>query len=323
MSLIDSSLGYSDRGNQNSLIPLVVILGPTAVGKTEIAIQLAERFTGEIVSADSRLFYCGMDIGTAKPSLEDRRRIAHHLIDVANPDETWSLSLFQNEANIAIQNIHSIHHLPFLVGGTGQFIRSIIEGWKTPSVEPDLRLREALARWSDIIGPDQLHKRLAIVDPAAATAIQPSNVRRTIRALEVIFTTGHQFSLQRATGHSLYNTLIMGITCPRAELYHRIDERISSMIDAGFIDEVARLLAQGYSADLPTMSAIGYREIAACIQGRISIDEAIVLMKRRTREFVRRQANWFKLTDPRIHWFQRGTSTLDDMGKMIAAWLTT
>lgn len=323
MSLIELPSEQSDRRNHNSLIPLVVIIGPTAVGKTEISIKLAERFTGEIISADLGLFYRGMDIGTAKPSVIDRMRVPHHLIDVANPDEIWSLALFQTEAGKSIREIHLKQHLPFLVGGTGQFIRSIIEGWSVPEVAPNTRLREALTLWSKKIGPNQLHSKLTILDPQAAKTIEPTNVRRTICAMEVIFSTGIRFTEQKKSGDVQYNSLILGLTCPRADLYQRIDQRIASMIEAGFVEEVQHLLDQGYSDELPTMSAIGYREIVAYIQGRISLDDAITLMKRRTRDFVRRQANWFKESDPQIHWFTIGNETEDATGDLISDWLTT
>ena len=304
-------------------IPLVVILGPTAAGKTELAIQLAERFDGEIVSADSRLFYRWMDIGTAKPTIAERMRVPHHLIDVANPDETWSLAVFQQEANKVIHKIYEGHHLPFMVGGTGQFVRSVIEGWKIPSVKPDPRLREVLTQLSNRVGAIVLHSKLAILDPQAATTIDPTNIRRTIRAVEVILSSGKRFSDQKMSGYTLYEPLIVGLTRPRAELYQRIDDRITHMIKSGFIDEVQRLLDMGYSPDLPTMSAIGYAEIIATIQGKNTLDEAIMLIKRRTREFVRRQANWFKENDPAIHWYQVNADALAEVGKLISAWLAS
>lgn len=308
--------------NQNIKIPLVVILGPTAVGKTEIAILLAERFGGEIVSADSRLFYRGMDIGTAKPTTQERSRVPHHLIDMANPDEIWSLALFQVEANKAIHEIYVNHHLPFMVGGTGQFVRSIIEGWKIPAVEPNPHLREVLNDWSDKVGPIELHAKLSALDPQAAHSIDPTNVRRTIRALEVILSTGKRFSEQKLSGDRLYDPLLLGLTLPRAELYQRIDDRINRMINTGLIDEVRRLLDLGYSPNLPTLSAIGYGEIIAYLQGKVTLDEAILLMKRRTRTFVRRQANWFKENDPSIHWFQMTEDTVGEIEKLIGNWLT-
>ncbi len=320
MSFIDISHQSIGVGNLGKLIPLVVILGPTAVGKTEISLQLAENFNGEIVSADSRLFYRGMDIGTAKPTIGDRLRVPHHLIDVADPDKIWSLAVFQTEANKAIQRIHGQHHLPFLVGGTGQFVRSIIEGWSIPPVEPNPSLRKVLYQWAQNIGPYELHAKLEVLDPPAAKAIDPSNERRTIRALEVILSTGKRFSNQRTSGHVLYNPLLLGLTCPRPELYRRIDDRISRMITSGFIEEVRGLLDHGYSPELPTLTAIGYGEIVAYIQGKMGLEDAIIKMKHRTRVFVRRQANWFKMNDPCIHWFQVDENAKENMGKMIRKW---
>ena len=302
-------------------IPLVVILGPTAVGKTNIAIQLAEKLDGEIVSADSRLFYRGMNIGTAKPTIQERIRIPHHLIDVADPDEIWSLALFQLEASNAIHRITRQNHLPIMVGGTGQFIRAVVDGWKLPSVAPDPRLRKVLTDWAGTIGPIGIHSKLTIVDPIAASSIDPTNVRRTIRALEVILSSGRRFSDQKEKGHKLYNTLLIGLIRPREELYQLIDDRITIMISSGFIQEVQRLLDLGYSPRLPTLSAIGYGEMIAYLQGRITLDEAVLLIKRRTRIFVRRQANWFKENDPDIHWFQVNNNTVEQLVKLIKDWL--
>lgn len=297
--------------------PLVVIVGPTAVGKTEIALQLAERLGGEIVSADSRLFYRGMDIGTAKPTREELARVPHHLVDVAEPDETWSLALFQRAAREAIHSVHERGLLPFLVGGTGQYVRAVTEEWDLPSQEPDYRLREVLERIAEETGPRELHRRLALIDPEAASRIEPNNIRRTIRALEVIFHSGQRFSEQRRRAASPYSLLQIGLTRPRPELYARVDARIDSMLAAGFIPEVKELLSKGYSPELPTLSAIGYREIIAHLQGRLSLEEAVVQMKRLTRNFVRRQANWFSLTDPDIHWFRVTEQTVDEAEAVI------
>lgn len=323
MQSLEVSLESAGITKAANFIPLVVILGPTGVGKSEIAIQLAERFNGEIVSADSRLFYRGMDIGTAKPTLEERQRVPHHLIDVADPDQIWSLGIFQREASHAILKISQEHHLPFLVGGTGQFVHSIVEGWNIPPVEPNPDLRKVLTQWANRIGPTEFHRKLAVIDPTAAAAIDPTNERRTVRALEVIFSTGKRFSEQKKRGQNLYNALLLGLTCPRAELYKRIDDRLLKMISSGFVEEVQQLLEQGFSPELPTLSAIGYSEIVSYLQGEISLDEAIIVIKRRTRVFVRRQANWFKFSDPRINWFQTGRATLDDMGNMVDKWLST
>ncbi len=297
--------------------PLVVLVGPTAVGKTDAALRLAEALNAEIVSVDSRLFYRGMDIGTAKPSLIERQRVPHHLIDVCNPDETWSLSVFQQAAKSAIDGIYSRGRLPLLVGGTGQYIRAVIEGWAAPTQEPDVRLREVLEGWAAEIGPVELHRRLAVLDPAAAERILPGNVRRTIRALEVIFSTGRRFDEQRTKRGSEYSLLIIGLRRPRSEVYARVDARIDQMVENGLLEEVRGLLARGYSAQLPSMSAIGYREMIAVLEGRMTLADAVLSLKSLTHQYVRRQANWFKESDPAIHWFDAGTDYLDAMVKLI------
>lgn len=283
--------------------PLILIIGPTAVGKTELSIQLAERLKGEILSADSRLFYRGMDIGTAKPTFEERARVPHHLINVADPDETWSLAVFQQKATETIADIHARGKLPFLVGGTGQYVRAVSEGWSPPEVEPDSRLRRVLESLAENNGIYWLHEGMKRSDPVAAKKIDPRNVRRTVRALEVILTTGRPFSQQRKQSDSPYNLLTIGLKRPREELYQRVDERIEAMFEDGFLEEVEGLLERGYSPDLPTMSAIGYRECVRVLKGEMSIEQAKVEMRRATRVFVRRQANWFKEDDPNIQWF--------------------
>ncbi len=296
---------------------LVVIVGPTAVGKTELAIHLAERLGGEIVSADSRLFYRGMDIGTAKPSQNDLNRVRHHLIDVADPSEIWSLALFKEKAHQAIEEIHERGNLPFLVGGTGQYIRAVIEGWEMPPQAPDAKLRKVLEGWAHEIGAFSFHQKLALLDPEAAGMIDPSNVRRMVRALEVIFWTGGRFSQQRRQKACPYRVLMVGLTRPRPELYSRIDQRIDRMIQDGLIRETQALLGAGYPPDLPALSAIGYREIISYLNGQMPLEETILLIKRKTRNFVRRQANWFKRGDPNIRWFTSGEKTLDEIEEYI------
>ncbi|MGA7194888.1 MAG: tRNA (adenosine(37)-N6)-dimethylallyltransferase MiaA [Anaerolineales bacterium] len=285
---------------------LIILVGPTAVGKTEIAIQLAERINGEIVSADSRLFYRGMDIGTAKPTHEEQARIPHHLIDIANPNEILSLAVFQQKAREAIADIHGRGKLPLLVGGTGQYVRAVTEGWSPPEVKPDEKLRDELEKEKNEKGKDFLYEKLRSLDPEATNKIDARNVRRTIRALEVILTTGKKFSEQRGQSESPYQLITIGLMRPRSELYARVDERIESMFANGLVDEVKGLLAKGYSSDLPTMSAIGYRECVSVIEGKLSVEQAKVEMRRATRIFVRRQSNWFKESDPNIRWFYAG-----------------
>lgn len=305
-------------------IPLILLVGPTAVGKTELAIRLAETLNGEIVSVDSRLFYRGMNIGTAKPTHEEQARVPHHLIDIANPDETLSLAVFQYLAREAINNIHTRNKLPFLVGGTGQYIRAVTEGWKPPEVVPDKKLRDALEKIKEERGIDWLHAALQKLDPITAEKIDARNVRRTIRALEVIFSTGRKFSEQRGQSESSYSLLTIGLKRTRPELYARIDARIESMFENGFIDEVKTLLAKGYSEDLPTMSAIGYREGIRVVKGQWTEEQAKVEMRRATRIFVRRQANWFKESDTNIHWFEAGDQDVEaKVRRTILNWMNS
>jgi tRNA dimethylallyltransferase len=298
--------------------PLVLIVGPTAVGKTELAIQLAEKLNGEIISADSRLFYRGMDIGTAKPSRAELARVPHFLIDIVNPDETLSLAVFQQKAKDIIADIHGRGKLPFLVGGTGQYVRAVTQGWTPPEVTADERLRDVLEKLKEERGLEWLHDRLAQLDPEAAVKIDARNVRRTIRALEVILTTGRKFSDQRGQVDSPYHLITIGLTRPRPELYQRVDERIDAMFANGFVDEVKGLLEKGYSPTLPSMSAIGYRECVSVAKGLLTEDQAKVEMRRVTRIFVRRQANWFKESDPNIMWF----GMEDGVGKDIETYIS-
>jgi tRNA dimethylallyltransferase len=299
----------------------VLIVGPTGVGKTAISIELAGRINAEIISADSRLFYRGMDIGTAKPSLAERAKVPHHLIDIAAPDENLSLATFQEKVREAITSIQARGHLPLLVGGTGQYIRALTENWTPPQVAPDQRLRNELEKLAvrkasahpGQTGQDWLHERLKDLDPMAAQNIDARNMRRTLRAMEVILTSGRKFSELRGRAESPDPFVKIGLTRPRPALYARIDARIDAMFEQGFLEEIRALLAQGYSPDLPSMSAIGYREGAAVVQGRISVEEAKIQIRRATRVFVRRQANWFKPGDPDIQWLEVGENTTGEI----------
>jgi tRNA dimethylallyltransferase len=230
-------------------------------------------------------------------------RVPHHLIDIVNPDETLSLAVFQQKAKEIIADIHARGKLAFLVGGTGQYVRAVAEGWSPPEVTPDERLRKVLETLKDENSPEWLHDRLRVLDPEAADKIDARNVRRTIRALEVIFTTGRKFSAQRGQAESRYHLITIGLIRPREELYRRVDERIELMFASGFLDEVKGLLQKGFPPSLPSMSAIGYREAIRVAKVEWNEDQAKVEMRRMTRIFVRRQANWFKESDPQIHWF--------------------
>ena len=238
-----------------------------------------------------------------------------------NQTKNENLAVFQRAAQTAITEIHSRGHLPFLVGGTGQYIYALVEGWQIPESKPDTELRSILENWAELIGPEGLHERLSVLDPNAASRIDYRNLRRSIRALEVILRTGRRFSDQAKRGRSPYRTLLVGLSRPRSELYARIDARIESMLAEGFEDEVKVLLQKGYDPDLPNFSAIGYRQMIAYVKGEISLEEAIILMKRNTRQFVRRQGNWFKEPDPKIHWFNVGSESVKDVEALIRSWL--
>lgn len=302
--------------------PLIVIVGPTAVGKTEISLRLAERFGGEIVSADSRLFYRGMDIGTAKPSPQERDRLPHHLIDVALPDEDWSLAVYLPRALGAIQEIQERGKLPFLVGGTGQYIQAVVQGWDLPGIKPHRALRDALTRWADEVGVAGMRARLAALDPEAAAGIDGPNLRRIVRALEVILQSGRLFSEQKTRSGSPFRLLQIGLIRPRKELYERIDRRIETMLAGGLIAEVEGLLEAGYSPDLPALSAIGYKQICAYLGSEISLEEAVRQIKSKTRKYVRQQAAWFRQDDPEIRWFSASTDPFEEISRQIQHFLS-
>ena len=306
-----------------SLPPLIVILGPTAVGKTDLSLALVGRFSGEIISADSRLFYRGMDIGTAKPTAEETAAVPHHLIDVATPQDIWSLGRFKRAVGDLVDEIHSRGRVPFLVGGTGQFVKAITEGWVVPELTADEELRDVLNRWAEEISPEGLYQRLQVVDPAAAEKILPGNLRRTVRAFEVIFKTGRRFSDLRRREPVPYRVLQIGLNRPRHEMDARINQRVDLMIEAGFVDEVASLLAQGVTSELPSMSAIGYRQIAAYLNGECALEEAVEEIKKVTRKFYRRQMTWFKVNDPEIHWFEMGEGTEAEIAALIEKFISS
>ena len=290
----------------NTAIKMLAIVGPTAVGKTALSIELARRFDGEIVSADSRQIYRHMDIGTAKATPEEQAAAPHHLIDVVDPDEELTLSHYRRLATEAVADIAARGRLPILVGGTGLYVRALLEGWTVPEVPPRPAVRRALEERAEREGHEALHRRLAEVDPAAAARIDSRNVRRVIRALEVYQATGEPISALQRKEPPGYRVFTIGLTMPRADLYRRIDERVDRMVEAGLVGEVRDLLARGYERgqgrDLPAMSGLGYRQIGQYLRGEVSLEEAIALIKRHTRRFVRQQYNWFRLSDPTIHW---------------------
>ncbi len=288
-----------EPGPAGSPRPLVVLVGPTAVGKTATSLALAHQFNGEIVSADSRLFYRGMDVGTAKPARAELLQTPHHLIDIAEPDRPLSLAEFQQLAYAAIAAIHKRDRLPILVGGAGQYVWAIVEGWSIPRVSPQPALRDAL----QALGAEELERWLRALDPAAADQIDPRNVRRVIRALEVILVSGQRMSHLQAKSPPPYSIAIAGLTCSRESLYARIDRRVDEMLAGGFVEEVQRLKDQGFDPHLPAFSSLGYRQIWAYLDGNCSLPEAVERIKYETHRFARQQYTWFQPGDGRIHWF--------------------
>ena len=281
---------------------LLVIVGPTASGKTALSVELAEALGGEIVSADSRQIYRGMDIGTAKATAGERGRVPHHLLDIVDPDQVLTLAEYQALAYRAIDAIAAAGHLPMLVGGTGQYVAAVLEGWRIPGVAPQEALRRELEAVAAEAGPQALHEQLARLDAVAAARIDYRNVRRVIRALEVCLTTGQPISELQRKDPPPYRVVQVGVTRPRPVLYERIDRRVDAMLDAGLVDEVAALADAGYGWELPAMTGLGYRQIGQYLRGEVTLDEAAALIKKGTRRFVQQQYNWFRSDDPAIHW---------------------
>lgn len=302
---------------------VLVVVGPTAIGKSSLAVTLAQALGGEIISADSRQVYRHMDIGTAKPTLEQRSIIPHHLVDIIDPDENYNLALFLRQVGHIILSIKKNEGLlPIVVGGTGQYIWGFVEGWQIPEVVPDLELRAKLERQAESDGGQALFQELSRLDPQAAARVDPQNVRRVIRALEVYHSSGGQPRQEIRKIPPDYDIKIIGLTMERAELYRRIDDRIDAMVKAGWIDEVKNLLDMGYSRELPALSSLGYSEIIGYLDNNISLDEAVQRIKFRTHRFARRQYAWFKLSDERIRWFDVATG-LDAVESEVRAWLDT
>ncbi len=292
----------SAQGPAPVLPPVIVLLGPTAVGKTAISLGLCEQFRGEVVGADSRQIYRGMAIGTAMPTPAEQRRVPHHLIAICDPDEPFSLAQYQQRAYAAIDAIHQRGNIPFLVGGTPLYIRGVVEGLRIPEVPPNPQLRAELERFLAEQGREALFQRLQTLDPATAAVIDAQNPRRVLRALEIFLTTGQsKIALEGATPPP-YRFLQIGLDRPRAELYARVDQRVEQMIAQGLIEETQQLLAAGYRPPLPAITSLGYREIIAYLEHQLSLPAAIEKIKTETHRYVRHQYTWFRKMD-QIIWF--------------------
>ncbi len=275
---------------------LIVILGPTASGKSSLAVKLAKEFNGEIISADSRQIYKEMDIGTAKITKKEMDGISHYLIDIVKPNQGFTLAQYKREAIKIIKDIQKKEKLPFLVGGTGLYIQSIVDNLEIPQVKPDKKLREKLEKQDT----NDLFRQLKKLDPESIQFIDRNNKRRIIRALEVCFLTQKPFSKQRKRGQPIFDVLQIGINVEKNELEKRTEKRTEEMIKEGLVEEVKKLLEK-YNPDLPCFSGIGYQEIIPYLKGEISLDKAKELIARHTRQYAKKQMVWFK-RDKRIHW---------------------
>jgi tRNA dimethylallyltransferase len=292
----------SDRDAEE---PLLAIVGPTASGKSEAGLAVAEALGAEIVSVDSMLVYRGMDVGTAKPSPAERARVPHHLIDVARPSEPFSVARYRELAEAAVRGIRARGHRVLLVGGSGLYFRAVVDRLEFPGTDPGTR--SMLEAEAAALGPERLHRRLAELDPAAAARIEPRNVRRTVRALEVAAVTGRPFSAFQAAWdrYEPGRVRAAGIEIPREVLAARIEARVRAMVAGGLLEEVRTLVAQGLGRWLTASQAIGYAEFARHLAGELTLEEAVASTVRRTRELARRQMVWFR-RDPRIRWFRAG-----------------
>jgi tRNA dimethylallyltransferase len=279
------------------------IVGPTAVGKSRLGIQLAQALNGEIVNADSRQVYRYLDIGTAKPTPQERAIVPHHVLDVVSPNENFSLAQYQQLAVRAVEDIQQRGKLPIVVGGSGQYVWAVLEGWGIPQVAPNPEFRQSMQERADMGENDLLHEELRAVDPEAAERIDPRNVRRTIRALEVFNETETPFSQLQRKEAPPSNIFVIGLTADREELFRRIDLRVDRMIEQGLVDEVKRLMSRGFDFNLPALSSIGYKQIGHFLRGELTLPGAIQQIKFETHRFARQQYTWFRLEDSRIHWF--------------------
>jgi tRNA dimethylallyltransferase len=282
---------------------VLAIVGPTAAGKSGLAMTIATEIDAEIVSIDSTTVYRGMDIGTAKPTPEDRASVPHHLLDLVDPRTTPTVADFQRWGRSAIAGVAGRGRLPLLVGGSGLYFRAVVDPLQFPGTATEVRRR--IEQQLEVLGSEELHRRLVQIDPEAAQRIHPSNARRTVRALEVAELTGNPFSAYRVAWEerrSIYRLSVVGLCPPLEELDARIDARVDRLIESGWVDEVARLVVGGGFSET-SIQVLGYAQIRSYLDGSTTLEEAVAEIKRRTRKFARRQLRWFR-ADPRVRWFE-------------------
>jgi tRNA dimethylallyltransferase len=299
--------------------PIIVITGPTAVGKSAVALKLAPHFGAEIVSVDSRQVYRFLDVGTAKPSLEDRSAVLHHLIDLVDPDNPYSAADYRADADAILVDIKHRGSVAFLVGGTGHYLQAVLERLEIPQVPPQEEFRREMESFARSHGAEALHARLRAVDPGA-DVVPATNVRRVIRALEVQMVTGVPFTeIGRKRGEPI-PALRLALTTDRENLYSRIDERVEQQIRDGLIDEARRVLEMGFTPGLPPLAGLVYREAIAVAQGKMPIAAATKRMKETTHSYARRQYTWFR-RDKELRWFDAGPSSLNELSNAISGYL--
>ena len=298
---------------------LIAIVGPTAVGKTDLALRLGDSLPIEIIGADSRQVYRYLDIGTAKPSPEQRAQVRHHMVDVIDPSRVFSLGQYVRAARGAIRNANLRGNIPVLVGGTGQYVMAVLEGWNVPSVAPDHGLRRRLESKLRVHGLDSLVDELREIDLAAVTTIDQRNPRRVIRAIERA-AAGHGTSGLPPRTPPSFTWMAIGLTADRQQLYDRVDRRLDWMVANGFVEEVESLLAAGFSLKLPALTGIGYSELVDHLMNGTDLDSAVQRAKYRTHRYIRQQANWFRVGDSRINWFD--LPQLEDAVACVHRWLT-
>ncbi len=301
--------------------PIVVITGPTAVGKSALAMELAARFGAEILSADSRQIYRHLDIGTAKPTLAERGLVPHHLLDLVEPDEGYSVACFRRDADRTLLDLKQRGRVAFLVGGSPHYLQAVLERLEIPPVPPQPRLRSQWEEYARRLGAEKLHDLLREQDPVAASQIPAANVRRVIRALEVRQVTGLPFSEVGRRRGSPLPALRLGITTDRAALYRRIDERVEYQLRVGLVEEARRVLEMGFDPRLPPLAGLVYREAVAIVQGRMSVADAARRMKETTHAFARRQYTWFR-RDPSLRWLEWGPATAEQAAEAIEEYLS-
>ena len=303
------SPSYCD--SRTSVLPVVFIVGPTAAGKSRLALALARRFDGEIINADSRQVYRQMDIGTAKPSPTEQEQVRHHLIDISDIGDDFNLASFLSLARAAIQDISDRCRLSVVAGGSGQYVWGLVEGWQVPSAPPHPQFRRDMLEEAQRNGPMSVYQQLQLADPDRAAQLDPRNLRRVIRALEVFYFQQPSAAVPKQEHQPLENCLVIGLTMDRESLYLRIDQRVDYMLASGLLEEVSGLAAQGHALGQGPLSSPGYRELGQYIAGETSLDEAVQRTKFQTHRLARRQYAWFKLQDPRINWLDASESRLE------------